>query len=81
MKGKKTKVVAETAEQRANREMVEKIAGNIENLADAVASLIDGPLNKKALIVLLASSTKMHMNQVESVLNALQDLKKDWLKK
>ena len=71
----------ETPEQQAYREAVEKIAGHIGSLARAVSSLIKGPLNRRALIVLLASSSGEPQVKVESVLKALEDLEKDWLKK
>lgn len=77
----KNKKKEETPEQKAQRELVEKIAGNIQSLADAVRSLLNGPLNRRALVVLLASSAKMHQTQVQAVLNALETMDKDWLNK
>ncbi len=71
----------ETMEQKENRELVEKIALNISALAKSVKSLINGPLNRKALVILLASSSGLYQNQVEAVLSALENLEKDWLKK
>lgn len=71
----------ETPEQKEYRELVEKIAGNISSLAKAVKSLLNGPLKKKALIVLLASSAKLPQTTVEAVLKALEDLEGDWLNK
>lgn len=67
-------------EQIAYREAVEKIAGHISNLARAVSSLLKGPLNRRALIILLASSSGEPQVKVESVLKALETLEKDWLK-
>lgn len=75
------KQVTETAEQKANREIVEGIAKNITTLARAVASLINGPLKKKALVVLLAQSSQLPQNKVEQVLKALETLESDWLNK
>lgn len=81
-KAKKTiKPTIETPEQKANRELVESIAGNITSLARAVSSLINGPLKKKALVVLLASSSALPQNKVEEVLSALESLESDWLNK
>lgn len=71
----------ETPQQKAYREVVEGIAGNIVVLAGAVKSLLNGPLKKRALIILLASSSRLHQTQVESVLKALEDLEADWLNK
>ena len=81
MAGTRKKEKLETPEARANRELIEKIAGNIASLAEAVESLINGPLNKRALVVLLASSSKLSQVDVTKVLDALTDLKKDWLNK
>ena len=58
----------------------EQIASTITNLADAVEALLKGPLNRKALLVLLAHSTKLPQKQVSDVLIAIQDLRKDYLK-
>jgi hypothetical protein len=71
----------ETPEQKHNRELIESIAKNIASLAGAVESLLNGPLKRKALVVLLASSSRMSQQAVEQVLTALADLKKDWLNK
>lgn len=71
----------ETLEQKEYRELVEKIAGNIASLAKAVSSLLNGPLKKKALVVLLASSARLPQTTVEAVLKALEDLEGDWLNK
>jgi len=76
-----TKENKETEEQRIYRETVEKIAGNIVSLAKAVHSLLNGPLKKRALIILLASSARLPQTTVEAVLTALEDLEKEWLNK
>ena len=71
----------ETPEQREYRETVQRIAGNIESLAKAVSSLLNGPLKRRALIILLASSSGQPQNAVTDVLKALEDMKGDWLNK
>ena len=71
----------ETAEQREYREMIEKIAGNIESLAKAVSSLLNGPLKRKALVILLAHSSGQPQNAVENILKALENMRGDWLNK
>ena len=71
----------ETAEQREYREMIEKIAGNIESLAKAVSSLLNGPLKRRALVILLAHSSGQPQNAVEKILKALEDMRGDWLNK
>ena len=72
-------VVHETPEQKAYRETVEKIANNIATLADAVSSLMNGPLKKKALVVLMAQSSGQSQRTVDIVLQSLQNLRGDWL--
>ncbi len=71
----------ETPQEKEYRELIEKISGNISKLAKAVSSLLNGPLKKRALIVLLASSAQLPQKTVEAVLQALEDLEKDWLNK
>ena len=73
------KPIVETEEQKRDRETVEAIAKNIASLSRAVHSLLKGPLKKKALIILLASSSQLPQNKVEQVIKALEDLEKDWL--
>lgn len=70
----------ETPEEKQDRETVEGIAKNLERLANSVASLLRGPLNRKALVTLLARSSKLPPAQVGNVLDSLENLKKDWLK-
>jgi len=77
----KTKYVEETPEQKAYRELVETIAGNISNLAKAVTALLNGPLKKRALIILLANSAGQPRSVVEDVIKALETLEADWLNK
>lgn len=72
---------AETEEQKKQREAIQSIANNISALAKAVAALLGGPLNKRALLVLLASSSKESQSTVDKVLTAIHDLEKDWLRK
>ncbi len=71
----------ETKEQMENRLIIESIANTIGGLAKAVKSLLNGPLKKRALVILLASSSQIPQNKVESVLKALEELEKDWLNK
>ncbi len=69
----------ETPEEKAARETVEKIASNIAKLAKSVAALIDGPLKRKALVVLLVNSSGQSKGSVEAVIGALETIEKDWL--
>lgn len=73
------KTQEESAEAKANRELVETIAKNLVALSRAVNGLINGPLKKKALVVLLAHSSGLPQNKVDQVLTALKELEKDWL--
>lgn len=70
---------SETPEEKQYREAVEKIATNISKLARAVESLLTGPLKRKAIVTLLASSSGHSKATVEQVLGALESLEKDWL--
>jgi hypothetical protein len=73
-------MIKETPEQKQQREAIEKIAKNIAALARSVEALIKGPLNRKALVTLLAASSGENKSTVDRVLVALQTLEKDWLK-
>lgn len=75
------KEIIETEEQRRNREIIESIAGNISSLCHAVKKLLNGPLNRRALVVLLAQSSQLPQNKVEQVLKAIENLDSDWLNK
>ncbi len=71
----------ETEEQKKYRELVESIAGNIAGLAKAVQALLNGPVKKRALVILLANSSGQSQKAVEEVLKALETLEADWLNK
>lgn len=71
----------ETEQEKKYRELVETIAGNIAGLAKAVAALMNGPLKKKALVILLAHSSGQSQNAVESILKALSEMESNWLNK
>lgn len=75
------KQTVETEEQKKSRELVEGIANNIANLAKAVSSLINGPLKKRALVILLANSSGQTQTAVDAVLKALESMESDWLNK
>lgn len=75
------KAQSETDEQKRQREAIEGIARHISALAKSVATLLNGPLNKRALLILLANSSGCSQREVDAVLTALNDMEKDWLKK
>jgi hypothetical protein len=74
------KPTEETAEQKRERETIEAIAQNISKLANAVGALLKGPLKRRALLLLLASSSGLGLQSVDKVLIALENMEKDWLK-
>lgn len=69
----------ETLEQKQQREMTEAIAKNLNNLAGSVKALVNGPLKKKTILILLAHTTGLSQRDVDNVLGALQTLPKDFL--
>ncbi len=71
--------IIETPEQKQAREMTQTIAKNLSNLADSVKALVNGPLKKKTILILLAHSTGLSQRDIDSVLSALQTLPKDFL--
>lgn len=71
----------ETEEQKKNRETVEAIASNIAALAKGVKALLNGPVNRRALVILLARSAQQTEKNVGEVLSALESLESDWLNK
>lgn len=73
------KNTTETIEQKQNREMNEAIAKNLNNLANSVKALVNGPLKKKTILILLAHTTGLAQRDIDSVLSALQTLPKDFL--
>lgn len=74
------KQINETPEEKQYRETVETIAGNISKLARAVTALLEeGPLKKKAIVILLANSSGNTQSTVTQVLDAISNLESDWL--
>ncbi len=73
--------IVESEEQKKAKETIKVIAENISSLADAVTDLINGPLKKKTLVTLLASSAGLSKSDTERVLDSLVNLEKDWLNK
>ncbi len=69
----------ETPEQKQQREMTESIARNLEALAKNVSALINGPLKKKTILILLAHSTGLPQEEISTEFSQLQALPKDFL--
>ena len=78
---KAEKIQEETPVEMHHRELIESIAGNISSLALAVSKLLNGQLNRKALVILLSHSSGQPQNRVEEILKAIENLKRDWLNK
>jgi spore germination protein GerM len=76
----KLEKVTETAEQKAYRENVERIADNIGKLSDAVVTLLKGPLKRKGLLLLLAHSSGQNQRTVDAVIFSIETMRADWLK-
>lgn len=71
----------ETEEEKKARETIETIADNIVSLAEGVRKIVNGKLNKRAIILLLASAAGgMNKEVVERVLDAITSLDKKFLK-
>jgi hypothetical protein len=60
--------------------MVETIAKTLSDLAASVSALLNGPLKRRTLLILLSNSSGLSQTQVDNVLTALENLEKDWLK-
>lgn len=71
----------ETPEERQARETVEALAEAIITMAEATRKLIGGKVKRKAIIILLAESSKLSKERVGKVLDAIEQLDKDYLNK
>lgn len=69
----------ETEEEKKNRELIEGVAKNISKLADAVSALLNGPLKRQAIEILVTHSSKVPRAQVNAVLSALENLDSKFL--
>lgn len=54
------------------------LAKAIVDISDAATKLSKSGLNRKAIVLLIAHSSHQYMNTVESVLDAMESLKKDY---
>ena len=70
-----------TEEERKAKEVVDTIATEIAKLSRQVSALLSGRLNRKAIITLLVSSTKLPQKTVDNVLTAIEQLEPTYLKK
>lgn len=66
--------------EKTQEEITKDIASTIERLSDEVSKLLNGKLNRKAILTLLAYSTKISQKQIAVVLDSLIEMKKDFLK-
>jgi hypothetical protein len=71
----------ESEEEKKAREMVETIACEIAKLSRQVSALLTGRLDRKAVVILLASMTQMPQATVKQVLEAIEGMEAKYLKK
>ena len=76
---KQPKINPENEEQKKQREAIESIAKNISFLAHNVESLLSGQLSRKAIVLLLAASSRQSKESINMVLDAIKNLERDWL--
>lgn len=73
----------ETEEQKKAREFVEATAQAIIDLAEGVRAMLNGRVNKRALVLLIqaaAGTRTVTQEQVEQVINTIAKLDKTYLK-
>jgi acyl-CoA synthetase (NDP forming) len=77
-----TKKPAETEEQRKAREVVEAIAQSIIDLSAGVRAVLNGKLNKRAIVLLItaAAGRNVTQQQTNDILEAIANLDKSFLK-
>ncbi len=71
----------ETEEEKKARETVEEIARNIAMLSRQVTALLNGRLNRKAVLILLANTSGYPQTVVNQILTAIEELETKFLKK
>lgn len=70
----------QTDDEKKYQAMVEEIACNIAKLSRQVATILDGRMKKKSIVLLLAHSTNLPQRTVSDVLDAIVDFEKTHLK-
>lgn len=75
----KNQPVQKTREELEKEATIRSIAQNLSDLAGSVHSLLNGPLKRKSLIILLAHSSNLSQEKVSAVLTAMENLRKDFL--
>lgn len=73
------KAIQMTPEEKKAKETVEAIAQEIAKLSRQVSALLGGRLNRKAIVILLASMTQMTHATISQVLEAIEGLEKKYL--
>ena len=56
----------------------EVLAESITRISDAVDRLLSSGLNRRAVIALLHDKTKVRKSEIETILDGLESLKKDY---
>jgi len=64
-----------------NPEPVEIIAKSIIKIAETMEKIEASPLNRRAIVCLIKDQSSLPARDINMVLNCLDDLKKDFIKK
>lgn len=67
-------------QQEKHEQMIKDIAESITAISQSVQTLLEGKLEEKTIIILLAHSAKLPQSTVKQVLYALHDMETDFLK-
>lgn len=68
-------------EEKRAKEMVENIACEISKLSRSVYALLNGRLNRKAIVLLLVGSTGLTQSNIGMVLDAIAGLEDKYINK
>jgi hypothetical protein len=75
-----TKIRVTQPENPAEAVPIEILATAVTEIARAFKKINEGPLKRKALLVLLKDSSGVPMNQITRVLDSLTDLERNYCK-
>lgn len=78
MKAKTKTITVKVNEQ--NPEPLEILAKAIIDLSDGLNKTLDSKLTKRAIVALLKDSTGLPKGEIETILNAISELKKAYTK-
>lgn len=69
------------AEIPATKQAQEILAAEIIEMSNAVKKILDGPLQKRTLLLLISDASGVPMKTVSLVLQGMEDLKHNYIKK